>query len=442
MSLIPPQDIEAEQAVLGALLLLGGGEEPDVADVYSELQPEAFYRAGHGAMFAACRELFVEQVEIDERTVVDRLRTNGTLAIVGGATEVVRITESTPTAANLRHYSRIVRDMWLRRRLIIASAAATQKAYDLEAPVHELLDEAAESISQVSISHASDEPLPLSTLVRCEFTQLRKDAEAEQEKFGVPTGFYELDEKLCGLQAGDFVILAGRPSMGKTALALAIAGHAAIKSDVPTLVFELEMKNRGLVQRMLASEARVDGQALRRPKRISADEWTRLASAAGKLDSRKLFVTDRADVTVLDIRSRARACKAKHGLGLIVVDYVQLIRPVQRLQNREREVAEISIGLKGLGKELNVPVVALAQLSRGVEAREQKRPRLSDLRESGALEQDSDVVLFVHREGYYDAKKPSDVAEIIIGKQRNGPTGIIEIGWDSRCVKFYNRRVA
>jgi len=434
-------DSDAERAVLGSLMV-GGNDSPDAVAVYAEIEPSAFFHARHVAIFSTCLELYQESTEVDALTVTIRLRANGKLELAGGAASVSELAASVPTIANLPHYARIVRELWCRRQLITAAAVAVQKANDLETPIGVVIDSVAESISSIVTSRSQTEPYTLSTLIRAEFSRLSVESKSSEDKFGVPTGFYGLDEKLCGFQSGDLIVLAGRPSMGKTAFALEISRHASLHADVMTFFCSLEMKDRGLVQRLLASVARIDSQLLRRPRKIGADEWSRISDAAGKLDTRKMLVHDASNVTVLDIRSHARSCKARHGLGLIVVDYLQLVRPAKREQNREREVAEISLGLKGLAKELDVPVLVLAQLNRGVEAREQKRPRLSDLRESGSLEQDADVVLFVHRDGYYDAKKPQDIAEVIIAKQRNGPTGVIEIGWNAKCVSFYNQRVA
>jgi replicative DNA helicase len=438
----PPNDTSAEQALLGALLL-GVASETDAADVYASLPPQAFYRSAHGSVFAACRDLYESQIEVDELTVVDRLRSQGELERAGGATEVCKLANAIGTGANLKHYARIVRDLWLRRRLIIAAQEAVSAAYDLETPVGQMLDQVAGGVSEIALTGTTRaEPRTMAALVREKYAKLRAAAESPEERTGVPTGIFELDEMLGGMMPGQLILIAGRPSMGKTALAMGMARHAALKADTTTLVFSLEMEQESLVDRELAAVGHVHNQALRKPQRLSSDEWSRLADAAGKLDSKRLLVLDTPDLTVLDIRAQARLTKARHGLGAIFIDYLGLIRPVQRESQRDREVSEISKALKNLAKELRVPVVCLAQLNRQLEQRESKRPKQSDLRDSGSLEQDADVILFAHRPAYFDAKLPADVAEVVVGKQRNGPTGVVEVGWDGRFVKFYNRTTA
>lgn len=434
--MILPHDLEAERGVLGALML--GPSPADLAEAFVALKPEAFYRGAHAAVFAACQALYQAQMEIDEITVSTRLREDGTLEQAGGHAAVAQLTEDTPTAANLREYARTVRDRWMRRRLMNAALIAHKTAADLDTPIPELIDQIGESISEIATSQVRGEMHAMSQLVREQFKNLQKRADSRDEPTGVATGFYVLDAKLGGLQGGEYLILAGRPSMGKTAMATAIAENAAIRSQIPTLVVSLEMNRDALTLRALSSHARVDGQKLRyKAADITSDEWSRLTSATAKLDTKKLHIVDSPNLTVLEIRAFARLMQARHGLGLLVVDYLGLIRPARR-DHREREVAEISGGLKALAKELNIPVLCLAQLNRGVESREDKRPRLSDLRESGSLEQDADAVIFVHRPGYYDPSAPSDIAEIIIAKQRNGPVGIMEVGWAAQNSKFYN----
>jgi replicative DNA helicase len=433
----PPNDLEAERSVLGGLLL--GADPADVAGVFITLQPESFYRRAHAVIFAACHALHQGQVEIDEVTVTTKLRELGTLDDAGGTAAVAELTEATPTTANLPEYARIVRERWMRRRLIAASVAAQKAALELDTPIADVLDRVAENVSHIATAQSRGEIHTMSQLVRSTFDDLQKRAAEGDESTGVPTGFVDLDAKLGGLQRGEFIILAGRPSMGKTAMATAFAENAAIRGEVSTLVISLEMHREALVMRSLSAQARVDGQKLRRPAKLESDEWSRIVEACAQLDTQKLHVVDTANLTVLEIRALARITQARHGLGLLVVDYLGLIRPVNRYPNaREREVAEISAGLKSLAKELGIPVLCLAQLNRGLEQRDNKRPRLSDLRESGSLEQDADVVMFVHREGYYDSKAADDVAEVIIAKQRNGPIGVVNVGWEARCSKFFN----
>ena len=439
--MIPPHDIDAERAVLGALLL-NVASEIDASDAYASLQPASFYRRQHGAIFAAARDLHQERIEVDELTVVDKLKARGELDAAGGAAVVSELADAAPSGANLPHYARMVRGHWQRRQLIAVGQEAVTRALDLERPVQEVLDGIAESISTVSLTTVRHEPRTFRSLVRESFKRLQVEASADEEILGVQTGFWELDDFLCGLRPGQFILLAGRPSMGKTAMGLAMARNAALNGDVTTLVSSLEMESRELVERELAAAGHINSQSIRRPKRLSDDEWSRLVEAVARLDSERLLICDTPAQSVLDIRAQARLTKARHGLGLLVVDYLGLIMPSRRDDSREREISELSSGLKNLAKELQVPVLCLAQLNRESERRNDKRPMLADLRGSGSLEQDADVVMFVHRPHYYDPKQPADITEILIAKQRNGRTGKVEVGWDARFVKFYNHRTA
>lgn len=433
----PPNDHDAERSVIGALLMQPA--ETEAAEVYSMLSGESFYRHDLGAAFDACRALYVDGKEIDEITVGDQLQRMGRMADVGGIGRLAELTGAIPTTANVVHYARIVRERWLRRQLIAVAAAAHKAALELETPITETLDRIGATVSQIATAESRAEIHTMRELVRAEYKQLQVKALQPDEDTATRTGFYDLD-KLLNLQPGHLLVLAGRPGMGKTAMATAIAENVAIRSEEPVLVISLEMPREELVQRALSSHARVDGQLLRRPSQLEAPHWSRIADAAAKLDTPLLHIVDTPALNVLEIRALARLVKARLGrLGLVVVDYVGLVKPVTSYPySREREVAEISAGLKNMAKELGVPVMALAQLNRALESRADKRPGLSDLRDSGSLEQDADAVIFVYRDGYYDREIDDVDGELIIGKQRSGPIGVVSVGWDGKCAKYFN----
>jgi replicative DNA helicase len=434
-----PHDADAERAVLGCLML--SPSPADEAEAFATLDAGTFFVPAHGAIFEALRDCRTVGAALEEVAIASQLRSRGQLEQAGGIVAISRLVEATSTGANLAHYTRTVREMAQRRQLIAVAQQAIVTASDLEFGLREAVDRVAESVSGVVTSGGRMAPKSMAQLVCEEFARLRVAAEAPIEDLGVPTGFYALDEMILGMRAGELVYLAGRPSMGKSALALAIARNAAVREQIPVLVFSLEMKDSALVRRELAALSQVDSRHLRRPKKLEGDEWSRLATAAGKLDTRLLQVIDRGRLSVLDIRAEARVMKARHGLGLIVVDYLQLVRPAHPSASRERDVAEMSADLKALGGELEIPCLVLSQLNRALETRQNKRPILADLRESGALEQDGDVIIAVHRPGAYDDKQRDDFAEAIVLKQRDGPTGIVEVGWDAKCVRFFNREM-
>lgn len=431
---IPPQDQDAERSVLGAMLL-----EPEaVSEVLPLLNPEDFYRSSHARTFGAMVNLYERNEPIDEVTISAELRGQGQLETVGGVTGLAMLTESVPTAANVLYYARIVRERALSRRLINVATAIASTGYEGRADVDVMLDQAEARIFEITSSRDQRNFVPLKEVVKEAFRRVEILYEQKSAVTGIPTSFVDLDRMTSGLQPADLIIVAGRPSMGKTALALNVALAASQETKQTTAVFSLEMSKEQLVMRMLCSEARIDSQRLRGGF-LKDSDWPKLARTAGVLAEAPLYIDDTGALTILEMRAKARRLQAERGLGLIVVDYLQLMHGRMGSEGREREISEISRGLKALAKELQVPVMALSQLNRSLEQRQDKRPMLSDLRESGAIEQDADVICFVYRDEYYNTDTPDPgIAEIIIGKQRNGPTGTIKLRFFREHTRFEN----
>ena len=431
---LPPQDLDAERSVLGAMLL----EQGAVSEAISVVRSEDFYRPAHAHIYEAMVVLFDRNEPVDEITVSAKLRELGRLDAVGGTAYLATLTESVPTAANLVHYAKIVQNNALTRRLISAATAIAGSGYDGGADIDLLLDAAEAKIFEITSSRERGGFVPLRDIVKGAISLAEKLYERKQPITGVPTGFCDLDAITSGLQPADLIIVAGRPAMGKTALALNCALNAAIRSGTPVAVFSLEMSKEQLVTRMLCCEARVQSQRLRAGQLKSTD-WPKLAKAAGDLSKAELYIDDTGALSILEMRARTRRLQAEKGLGLVVVDYLQLMQGRGGGEGREREISEISRGLKALAKELRVPVVALSQLNRSLEQRQDKRPVLSDLRESGAIEQDADVICFVYRDEYYATDSPDKgIAELIVGKQRNGPTGVVKVRFFAEYTRFEN----
>jgi replicative DNA helicase len=438
----PPYSAEAEQAVLGAMLLDG-----DAALRGTELLDDAmFYREGHRRLFRAMHGIIERGGVIDPVTLRDEVDRRGELEGVGGIEYLSYLLDVVPTAANIDYHAKIVRDKALLRRLIEAATGIVQEAYEAKRLADEVLDSAEQKIFLVSETRKTEGFVRLKELLWPTMERIESLHAGGQSITGVPSGFADLDDKTAGFQNADLVIVAARPSMGKTALCLNIAQHAAIEKGIPVAIFSLEMAKAQLVQRLLTSEARVDAHRLRQGLLKDAD-YALLARAAGILSSAPIWIDDSASLTPLELRSKARRIKAEHNVGLVIVDYLQLMRSPDQVENRVQEISAISRALKALAKELDVPVVALSQLSRAPEQRggEHRRPQLSDLRESGAIEQDADVVLFIYREEMYsgteDPKTGENIegqAEVIIGKQRNGPTGTIKLHFHKAYTRFDN----
>jgi replicative DNA helicase len=431
---VPPQDVDAERSVLGAMLL----DRNALLETIEFLKPEDFYRPAHATIFEAILRLFERSEAIDEVTVGAELKTQAKLESIGGTGALTALTESVPTAANARHYANIVRNRALTRRLIQAATAIAGSGYEAGAEIDLLLDEAEAKIFEITRDREHRSFVPLKDAVKDAFKRIEKLYERKESVTGVSTGFVDLDRLTSGLQPGELIILAGRPSMGKTAVALNIALNASIRHKVPVAVFSLEMSTPQLVMRMLCSEARIDSHRLRGGF-LKDTDWPKLARAAGALAEAPLFIDDSGALSVLEMRAKARRLQAEKGLAMVVVDYLQLMRGRTSVEGREREISEISRGLKALAKELNVPVISLSQLNRSLESRTDKRPVLSDLRESGAIEQDADVICFVYRDEYYNPETDAKgIAEIIIGKQRNGPTDTVRLKFFSEYTRFEN----
>jgi replicative DNA helicase len=436
----PPYAEEAEQAVLSAMLM----DADAVMRAAETLDDSMFYAERHRRIFRAMIALTETGSVVDPLTLADELARRGELDASGGKDYVGFLVDVVPTAANVEYHARIVREKSLLRRLIEASTSIVQSAFEGKSTADELLDEAESRIFQVSQQRRGEGFTRIKELLWPTMERIEALQRGGQTVTGVPTGFGDLDELTSGFQPADLVVIAARPSMGKTALTLNIAQHAAIEAQVPIAFFSLEMSKESLVQRMLTSEARVDAQRLRKGM-LRDDDFPRLARAAGILSSAPVYIDDTPGITMLEMRSKARRLKADADLGMIVVDYLQLMQGPADSESRQQEVSMISRGLKALAKELNVPVVALSQLSRAPEQRageDKGRPQLSDLRESGAIEQDSDVILFIYRPEVYfgpvdkDGNSLEGRAEIIVGKQRNGPIGSVNLFFHKQYTRF------
>jgi replicative DNA helicase len=432
---VPPQNLMAEQAVLGGIML----DNQALNKVMDVLVADDFYREAHQKIYAAMIDLSLKGEAIDLVTVTERLKARGQLDLAGGVAYVTMLVDTLPTAANILSYARIVREKAVLRCLIAAATGIVGSCYGEIDNVDELMDEAEKAIFEVADRRIAPTFSHIKSIVKDSFKTIERLYESQQLITGVPSGFTDLDRMTSGFQRSDLIIIAGRPSMGKTAFALNIAQHAAIQAGVPVAVFSLEMSKEQLVLRMLCSEAEVDAHRLRSGF-LARSDWPKLTRAAGVLSEVPMFIDDTPAMSVLEMRAKARRLKAEYDVGLIVVDYLQLMRSPYSAESREREISDISRSLKALAKELNLPVVALSQLNRGVESRQDKRPQLSDLRESGAIEQDADVILFVYREEVYDKENPDKkgLAEIIVGKQRNGPVGFTKLKFFHEFTTFRN----
>jgi replicative DNA helicase len=431
-----PWSSEAEQAVLGAMLL-----DQDAALRAVEMVDDTmFYREEHRRLFRAMRALVERRSVIDPVTLNDELERRGELGQVGGPEYVAELVDAAPTAANLEHHARILRDKAILRRLIEASTQTITEAYDGRAQAPELLDVAEARIFQISQQRLDQGFTRLKEMLWPAMERIEALQRSGKTITGVPSGFVDLDALTSGFQPSELVIVAARPSMGKTALVLNVAAHAAIEAKVGVAVFSLEMSKDALVQRLLTAEAQVDSSRVRRSALRDAD-FTRLARAAGILQGCPIWIDDTPAITLLEMRSKARRLRAEHDIGLVVVDYLQLMRSPEYSENRVQEISDVSRSLKSLARELRVPVIALSQLSRASEQRGgERKPILSDLRDSGAIEQDADVVIFIHRAEYYDKEDETKrgLAEIMLAKHRNGPTGDIMLRFSREFTRFDN----
>ncbi len=431
---VPPHSRDAEMGALGAMMF----DETAFIKAVEILRPEYFYNDSHRKIFSAMIALFQESKPIDLLTVSEQLRRQNHLEDAGGVSYLTQLTTSVPTAAHVEHYAKIVKEKALLRDLISNSTQIVQRCFESDTEAREALDQAEKMIFEISQHRIEGKAYALKDIIHGSMETIDQLYQRKEHITGIASGFHEFDVRTAGLQPSDLVIVAGRPSMGKSAFASAICENAAINLKKPTVFFSLEMSKEQLVQRLLCSHARVDAQKVRTGY-LSHQDWPKLTNAAGKLSEAPMFIDDTPGQTVLEVRAKARRLKMQYDIQLIVIDYLQLMQGSGRVESRQQEISEISRSLKALARELKVPVIAVSQLSRAVESRTGNRPMLSDLRESGAIEQDADVVVFLFREEYYNpTEENKNRAEAIIAKQRNGPIGTIDLLFLKEWTRFEN----
>ncbi|OGP69865.1 MAG: replicative DNA helicase [Deltaproteobacteria bacterium RBG_13_47_9] len=431
---LPPQNVEAEQSVLGGILI----ENEAVNKVMEILTADDFYRDAHSRIFNALISLSERDEPADLITLTNELRKIDQLDSIGGASYLASLIDSVPTAANIEYYAKIVKEKAILRKLIQTSTEIITQSYQDRGDVEGFLDEAERAIFEISEKRVKPSFYSIRDIVKESFKTIERLFEKKELVTGVPSGFKELDRLTAGFHASDLIIVAGRPSMGKTALCLNLSQYAAIEKRIPVAIFSLEMSKEQLVIRMLCSEAQVEGTRLRTGF-LTESDWPKLTLAAGNLSDAPIFIDDSAAISVLELRAKARRLKGEHGLGMLIIDYLQLMKGRTRVESRQQEISEISRSLKALAKELNIPVIAVSQLSRKTEERTGNRPQLSDLRESGAIEQDADLILFLYRDEVYNRSEDNPnkgKAELIIGKQRNGPIGKIDLAFLDKFTTF------
>jgi replicative DNA helicase len=430
---VPPQNLEAEESVLGAMMLSPGA----IGAVSETLVASDFYRESHAKIYRAALDLYAQSEPVDAITLVDALEERGQLEEVGGRPRIQELASLVPATANAAHYARIVHELATLRGLIRAGGQIAQLGWERPGETSDLVDRAEQIVFDLSQQRVATEFSHIETLLKESFERITKLYEAGEDVTGVPSGFRELDKMTSGFQPGNLIIVAARPSMGKSALGLCIAANLAVRHEQPVALFTLEMSKAEVTQRLMCSEAKVESNRLRSGK-LAQDDWPRLTSACDALMKAPIYVDDSGSITMMEIRSKSRRLKSKEpNLGLIVVDYLQLMTSGSTVENRVQEVSQISRSLKVLARDLDVPVLALSQLSRAVEQRHDKRPILSDLRESGSLEQDADLVIFIYRDEYYnDESDQQGLAEIHLAKHRNGPTDHVKLSFLRRYTKF------
>ncbi len=433
---LPPQSIEAEESLFSAILI----DNEALQDVVEVLTPQDFYRPAHQKIFSAITELYAQNEPIDLVTLTNHLRNGKVLEEVGGAVYLASLVSSVPMAVNPGHYARIIHDKAVLRRLIQRSSEIARRCFEHQGEVDEVINFAEASIFEISEDKIKPAFYPIGKIVGTNFEELEERQANKSLLTGVPSGFAKLDDMTAGFQRSDLIILAARPSMGKTAFALNIARNAAVESQVPVAVFSLEMSKEQLSMRMLCAESRVDSSRLRSGF-FSGEDWRKLNEAANVFYEAPVYIDDSPNLGSLDVRAKARRLRMEKGLGLIIIDYLQLMKSRIVSERRDLEISEISRSLKALAKELDIPVIALSQLNRKLEERSDKRPQLSDLRESGALEQDADVVAFIYRDEVYNKEENNplvNTAEIIVAKQRNGPIGTAQLAFLKSYTRFEN----
>lgn len=426
-----PNNIEAEQRVLGCMIK----DKTSIAQAAEVLKGDDFYRESHRIVFDAILELYSKDIPVDTVTLIEHLNATEKLQAVGGITYVTELPASIETTSNLNSYVKIVEDKSILRKLIKASAEIMEESYTKQDDVAGVLDGAEKRVFDIAQKKTSSDFEPISIVLERGFEQIEKMFNNKGETTGVPTGFPELDAKTSGLQPGDMILIAARPSMGKTTFALNIAQYAAIREGKSVVIFSLEMSKEQLAYKLLCAEANIDMLKLRTGE-LEDNDWERIAKASGPIAASKIYIDDTAGVSVMEMRSKCRRLKIEHGIDMIVIDYLQLMSG-SNSESRQQEVSEISRSIKALAKEMHCPVIALSQLSRAPEQRADHRPMLSDLRESGSIEQDADLVMFLYRDEYYNKEtEDKNVAECIIAKQRNGPVGTVKLAWLGQYSKF------
>ncbi|MDD5438804.1 MAG: replicative DNA helicase [Candidatus Omnitrophica bacterium] len=432
---LPPQSQEAEMAVLGSMLL-----DREAIGQAIEMIPgdHAFYTAGHRIIYSVLVKLYDANKAVDMITLTEELKKQGKLEDIGGPSYIANLASVIPTAANIVHYAKIVKEKAILRNLISTASQIVSESYDTSTNVDGLLDKAERMIFDIAANKVETKAFSLKDIIKDSIETIDNLYQRKEHVTGLGSGFHEFDIMTAGLQPSDLIVVAGRPSMGKSALVTCMAEHIGVVEKKPVAFFSLEMSKEQLVQRLLCSHARVDFHKVRTGF-LSQSDWPRLVSAAGKLSDSPIFIDDSPGISVLELRAKARRLKSKHDIQLIVLDYLQLMQGPQGIENRQQEISEISRAIKALARELNIPVIAVSQLSRAVEQRSDKRPQLSDLRESGAIEQDADLVILLLREEYYNqTDENKGIAEIIIAKQRNGPTGSVKLAFINEFTRFEN----
>ncbi len=433
---VPPQNLEAEQSVLGGLLL----DNLALNTVLELLETSDFYSEAHRKIFSSIVELSNRNEPCDLITLSNILKDQKRIEQVGGTAYLASLVDNVPSAVNIAYYAKIIKEKSILRRLIGTATEILNKSYDAGMDIDSVLDEAEHAIFEISENKIRPSFYPIRDIIKDSFKTIERLYTKKELVTGVATGFDKIDDITSGLQKSDLIIIAGRPSMGKTAFALNIAQYAALEMGVPVAIFSLEMAKEQLATRMLAAEARVDSQRLRKGF-LGETDWPKLTTAAGRLSEAPIYIDDTPAITAIEMKAKSRRLKAENGLGLIILDYLQLMRGHSFRDSREQEISEISRSLKALAKELSVPVIALSQLNRKVEDRTSRRPQMADLRESGAIEQDADLIAFIYRDEVYnrsDDNPEKGIAEIIIGKQRNGPTGTVRLAFQEKYTRFEN----
>jgi replicative DNA helicase len=433
---LPPQNLEAEQSILGAVLI-DNNALPRALEI---LDPGDFYKLSHRKLFYAMTELFDKNEPIDLITLTDYLKKKDELEVVGGIAYLSSLINTIPTAANVKYHSNIVRERALLRGLLRSANDIAGKVYENNLDAEDLVDYAEKSIFDISDKRVKASFVTLKEVIKDSFEMIEHLYDKKEAVTGVPSGFKDLDDLTTGFQKGDLIVIGGRPSMGKTAFSLNVAQHVGLEMKEPVAIFSLEMSKEQLALRMLCSEAMVNSNSIRKGF-IKKEDWHKLTSAASNLTGAPIFIDDSSAITVLELRAKARRLKMEHGLSLVIVDYLQLMKGKGSFERREQEISDISRSLKGLAKELHVPVIAVSQLNRSVESRRPPKPMLADLRESGAIEQDADVILFLYRDEVYNKDNPGNKgkAEVDIAKQRNGPAGVtVNLSYLSACTRFMN----